>query len=737
MQAETEVEPEVLTLRVPDVQHPVAPPASGRCPRLHFQWGTGNRLHLHHLLKPSAHAEEPPLDNEGRALRAAAGGQIHLVTWAECSLSQRRVAYDTLPLLLRLAEEQSTDGTGEVLAESQQSSLSALQTYAYEASVALGRVVPGTAQENATEDGAEVDHSLAKQRAVWELIDSVYVQRSASAVVTEVSAQPGACGGGLVSWLHRNYAALPHGEASATARLSNLLPLLRREAELPGAPVEQRPDFWPTLHSLIALGWIGTAIELLGFHSVWARERVRGQREELASAEVELLSALMALLRTLPRFLPTGSPNQDSLVGRLFTDSAAPFLRFRELWRGQCEQLKHNDILLSAACPPETNEGVRRALDILLGEENAINTVTEGWVEYMVANLLHRYPSAKAFSDVPVLAREALDAKGSKPKGIDDLLLAVFDLDVQEVVRLCYCQVGWEWMLAHVCPLLESAGPAARSCLRRPLLNTLGATQQSEVFMLQYANALATNPNLWEVAAEYMAMCPSVGRRAIHAFFQHLPMHGSQNLGHKVVSWAQAHGLGGTAQGLCCTIGMHMWREGHRALALDWFQRGGSHKHVDYLSQTFLTTSPAPRTQKSSERRQNGGDREHPWVVEALGTNEMECSVPLLSCYQQLKEHLQMRDSASGTTHARDAAGTAGQCLLHLLAVAPRKLWMRLLVEALPLIADPAPDQGLTTASLHRLLALVHELHSCGHCGELIVVPEVGWTYLVGLATIR
>lgn len=141
---------------------------------------------------------------------------------------------------------------------------------------------------------------------------------------------------GLVSWLHRNYAALPHGEASATARLSNLLPLLRREAELPGAPVEQRPDFWPTLHSLIALGWIGTAIELLGFHSVWARERVRGQREELASAEVELLSALMALLRTLPRFLPTGSPNQDSLVGRLFTDSAAPFLRFREVLAQPC-----------------------------------------------------------------------------------------------------------------------------------------------------------------------------------------------------------------------------------------------------------------------------------------------------------------------------------------------------------------------------------------------------------------
>ena len=182
---EVEGAAEVLTLRVPDVQRP-----AGRRHRLHFHWGVGNQLHLHHVL-PSTAAAPTAAAEAAAPSSAAAGAQVHVVTWGECSASQRRLAYDTLPLLLQLAEQQrAVQGPqvaqGMTAVESEQRTLGSVQNYAYEVSVALGRSVP-TAGADAVRS-KEIDRDEGKQRAVWELIESIYVQRGASAVVTEVRA---------------------------------------------------------------------------------------------------------------------------------------------------------------------------------------------------------------------------------------------------------------------------------------------------------------------------------------------------------------------------------------------------------------------------------------------------------------------------------------------------------------------------------------------------------------------
>ncbi len=47
---------------------------------------------------------------------------------------------------------------------------------------------------------------------------------------------------------------------------------------------------------------------------------------------------------------------------------------------------------------------------------------------------------------------------------------------------------------------------------------------QAEFYTLEYASALMTTPQTWEVAVEYLAWCPVHGQPALQRFLEQLPV---------------------------------------------------------------------------------------------------------------------------------------------------------------------------------------------------------------------
>ena len=52
----------------------------------------------------------------------------------------------------------------------------------------------------------------------------------------------------------------------------------------------------------------------------------------------------------------------------------------------------------------------------------------------------------------------------------------------------------------------------------------LGCLAQAEFYTLEYASALMTTPQTWELAVEYLAWCPVHGRPALQRFLEQLPV---------------------------------------------------------------------------------------------------------------------------------------------------------------------------------------------------------------------
>jgi hypothetical protein len=57
--------------------------------------------------------------------------------------------------------------------------------------------------------------------------------------------------------------------------------------------------------------------------------------------------------------------------------------------------------------------GVQTVMVLLLGDEVALDAQCGGWVELLVAELLHVYPSLRAPADLASLAQLCLKRKGS------------------------------------------------------------------------------------------------------------------------------------------------------------------------------------------------------------------------------------------------------------------------------------------------------------------------------------
>jgi nuclear pore complex protein Nup85 len=102
------------------------------------------------------------------------------------------------------------------------------------------------------------------------------------------------------------------------------------------------------------------------------------------------------------------------------------------------------------------------------------------------------------------------------------MLLAACEQEVQQVILLAtttpYCTLQF---VAHIYDVLR-ASPGAERVISRPLSHAGG--DQSEHFMLHYVETLAAHASTWQLAAEYLAWCPTHGAALLEALLEKSPV---------------------------------------------------------------------------------------------------------------------------------------------------------------------------------------------------------------------
>lgn len=260
----------------------------------------------------------------------------------------------------------------------------------------------------------------------------------------------------LARWVRSNAVAVS-GSVSAQPLPPALLAALR-EAPLP----ESASGYWPAVARLAALGWIDDALELLGLHSAWLRyDGGAAVVDEAARGAVGALEAATLLLRRFPVLRQPGvsysagrelaTPSELLAYRRTWQAQAAALLSDAQLWRG-CE-----------AGDKATAEGLRQLLRVLGGDDAALASATRSWLELLVAQLLHVYPSTQQPAELAQLAQRAYDSGGGAGapeflQAASALLEAAVELDAQAAMRVCSALCS-EWFMAHA-PLLLLAHPS-------------------------------------------------------------------------------------------------------------------------------------------------------------------------------------------------------------------------------------------------------------------------------------
>jgi hypothetical protein len=248
-------------------------------------------------------------------------------------------------------------------------------------------------------------------------------------------------------------------------RVSPLAPALAAELRAASLP-EAHPAYWPTAARLVALGWVDDAIELLGLHSAWLRyEGPAEMLDAVGGGARALVSGLEAATLLLRRFPVLAAPGAAAPGAGRQCASAAEFAAYRRTWQAQCAALAA-DGGMWAACEQAdaaTAAGLRALLSVLAGDDAALASAAANWLELLVAQLLHVYPTARGGAEQAQLARRAFEAGGGAQatdflQAAAGLLDACAELEAQAAMRVCSATCS-SWFMAHA-PVLMAAHPA-------------------------------------------------------------------------------------------------------------------------------------------------------------------------------------------------------------------------------------------------------------------------------------
>lgn len=518
-----------------------------------------------------------------------------------------------------------------------------------------------------------VDEEPSSLKAAWDLLEIFYADKQSQAWLPER----------LVDWLADYDGLFPETHSTVYLKLADL------QNDLVYLQViEDDQNYWDALSSTLAVGWLEIVVKLLRLHGSYQLDQL-GRRE----TENGLVEAVVVLVSTMPRLRPELQAGRLGECYRNKTD----FIKAWETWRGRVTKLECSAYWLECG-HQQTREGLRKMLQIMLGNTDHISATTFHWVEQYIAHFLYIRPFTMGLESLYNLAQKCIQLKPvSHHNSLMGLLLGILGENTEVVLAECSKAFG-PWMVTHAIELL-TAGNDQSEILLHEVQHDLGGVSIEELHRLVYAQVLASHQLTWQIAPVYLISCMKPGMGLLEILLYRQPVQQKQGL-LKTLEICRLYELESVSSKIMKIAGVHHWKHGRKGSGIFWLQQAQDEIRLNKIAQKlfdFVGKSISEETFKQWEG-----------LIELLGSDARTAGgLEFLHKYRDFKKGLQQL----GDGKAKDAARRAVESLIMLMKSpsTPQRFWLPLLYDSLKLLSwrdGPIVDVPQTNLLLNKLQEL-------------------------------
>lgn len=518
-----------------------------------------------------------------------------------------------------------------------------------------------------------VDEEPNNLKAAWELLEIFYADKQSQAWLPER----------LVDWLADYNGLFADTQSTVYSKLVDLQKdLLYLQA------IEDDPKYWDGLSSALAVGWLEIVVKLLRLHGSYQLDQL-GRRE----TENGLVEAVVVLVSKMPRLRPELRAGRLGECYRNKTD----FIKAWETWRARVTKLECSAFWLECE-HQQTKEGLRKMLQIMLGNSEHLSATTYNWVELYIAHFLYIRPFTMGLESMYSLAQKCIQLKPvSHHNSLMGLLLGILGENTEVVLAECSKAFG-PWMVTHAIELL-TAGNDQSEILLHEVHDDLGGVSIQELHRLVYAQVLVSHQLTWQIAPVYLISCMKPGLGLLEILLYRQPVQEKQGL-LKTLEICRLYELESVSSNIMKIAGVHHWKHGRKGSGIFWLQQAQDEIRLNKIAQKlfdFVGKSISEETFKQWEG-----------LIELLGSDTRTTGgLEFLHKYRDFKKALQQ----VGDGKAKDAARRAVESLITLMKSpsTPQRFWLPLLYDSLKLLTwreGPLLDASQTSLLLNKLQEL-------------------------------
>ncbi|KAK1367795.1 Nuclear pore complex protein Nup85 [Heracleum sosnowskyi] len=618
------------------IHHTLKPPIS----RLSIAWARGNSLRVSVFVQPqSGESDDEP---GGQVVEVKLGvdeADIYEAQW-------RRIAYGSVSPFAVLQSRKNS------IIDSYNADLSDyVIEYSKEINSLLGnqKVLPESAIEDPKTVVQRVDEPTFS-KAAWELMEIFYANKQSDGWIPER----------LVDWLS-DYDKLIHREQPTI--YSRLVDFQTELVNLQA--VEEDPKYWDILSAALAVGWLDIVVKLLRLHSSY-------QHNQIASRETEngLVETVVVLVSKMPRMRPNLSAGK---LGECY-ETKPDFVKAWEKWRGQITKLDCSSFWLQCG-HQDTREGLKRMLQIMLGNASDLSAATFHWVELFIGHFLYIRPFTVGMESMYSLAQKCMQLKPvSSPHNLMELLNGILGENTEVVLAECSRSFG-SWMITHAIELL-TAGSTQADILLHEERNNLGGICIEELHRLVYAQVLSSHALTWQIAPIYLASCKKQGMGLLEILLYKQPVGHNQVL-LKNIEICRMYELDNVGSNAMKIAGVHHWKHGKKGSGVFWLQQAQDEFRLNRIAQQLFDFVGKSVSDESFKQWEG--------LIELLGSQSKAAGgLDFLHKYRDFKRSLQQVADLTSI----DAARKASEALILLMKnpSTPQRFWLSLLHDAVQLL---------------------------------------------------
>ncbi|KAG0066038.1 Nucleoporin nup85 [Linnemannia elongata] len=397
------------------------------------------------------------------------------------------------------------------------------------------------------------------------------------------------------------------------------------------------PDFWSYIRRCLLRGMIESVIFIL--------EQTLNEEEDEQVARA--LEELVRVLSDIP------SSEKSFPLGEFHTRHMK--------WKEECKKFTHSKHV------KHLGKGAKEVMKVLSCEVEEIIDVSDRWEEAVSGTFLFVHPDCER-ENIGQILETCLPPflESTDVTLLDRIKIAILQMDDIKTVRLC--GEFHPWLVAHLSTVLQQYGYLDMSAVDLQDIATQGWDSKiHDFFVIGYAQSLMSNLSLWEIVAGYLLRCGHTGRSTLSEWICHVPLNSSENA-HKVLKFCEENDLKDSLRSI------------NRVMAVEEEKRG------DYAQaiQHFIVSKDLDRVAKVVDNLVLG-------YLER-GQFDLDDTLASIESLDTSSSHVQFLRSYAGfhRDYKNGKLAKAGEVLVKLLAngTAPKKYWIVLLLDALPLLEN-------------------------------------------------